>query len=69
MKAASEKLRICLKNTEIMWHWGNGEIKIKALMQTEPVQGLQFSGALVTSRRRSISILVSQGCSCCKNSD
>ena len=29
-------------------------------MKIEPVQGLQFSGALVTSRRRSISILVSQ---------
>ena len=35
-------------------------------MKIEPVQGLQFSGALVTSRRRSISILVSQAASVIK---
>jgi len=45
-----------------MWCGENAEIKIKAQMKIEPVQGLQFSGALVTSRRSSISILVSQGC-------
>ena len=49
-----------------MWCGENAEIKIKAQMKIEAVQGLQFSGALVTSRRRSISILVSQAASVIK---